>query len=180
MLGIFKALSVILRPIYNLTDALIMTICKLLLIADVAITTMSVAGRYISFIPDPAWSEQIVLTLMVYMAVLSATLAIRKRAHIRMTAFDKYLPPKVVKALDILSDLSVLILGIIMLFYGIKICQSPLAKFGCYESLPTLSRVWMYLPMPVAGASMIIFELEQIVLRIEEFFAPEENKLERR
>ena len=107
--------------------------------------------------------------------VLSATLAIRKRAHIRMTAFDKYLPPKVVKALDILSDLSVLILGIIMLFYGIKVCQSPLAKFGRYESLPTLSRVWMYLPMPVAGASMIIFELEQIVLRIEEFFAPEGN-----
>ena len=166
----------IFRLIYDWTDKIIMNVCKLLLVADVAITTMSVAGRYISFIPDPAWSEQMVLTLMVYMAVLSATLAIRKRAHIRMTAFDDYLPPKLVKYLDLLSDFAVLALGVIMLIYGIKVCQSPLAKFGRYESLPQLSRVWMYLPIPVAGAGMIIFELEQIFLRFEELFALNEVK----
>ncbi|MBR1672968.1 MAG: TRAP transporter small permease subunit, partial [Fretibacterium sp.] len=116
----FKALEK-LRPIYDWTDKVLMAICKLLLVADVGITSMAVAGRYISFIPDPAWSEQIVLTLMVYMAVLSATLAIRRRAHIRMTAFDSYLPPKVVKALDLLSDAAVLGLGIVMLVYGIKV-----------------------------------------------------------
>ncbi|MBQ4470027.1 MAG: TRAP transporter small permease [Synergistaceae bacterium] len=166
----------IFRLIYDWTDKIIMNVCKLLLVADVAITTMSVAGRYISFIPDPAWSEQMVLTLMVYMAVLSATLAIRKRAHIRMTAFDDYLPPKLVKYLDLLSDFAVLALGVIMLIYGIKVCQSPLAKFGRYESLPQLSRVWMYLPIPVAGAGMIIFELEQIFLRFEELFSLNEVK----
>ena len=153
-----------------------MIVCKLLLIADVAITTMSVTGRYVSFIPDPAWSEQIVLTLMVYMAVLSATLAIRKRAHIRMTAFDEYFSPKTVSVLDLISDIAVCALGIIMLIYGVKVCQSPLAKFGRYESLPTLSRVWMYLPIPIAGASMIIFELEQIFLRLEEIFNGKEEK----
>ena len=136
---------------------------------------MSVTGRYVSFIPDPAWSEQIVLTLMVYMAVLSATLAIRKRAHIRMTAFDEYMPKKVVRYLDLLSDLAVFALGVVMLVYGIKVCQSPLAKFGKYESLPGLSRVWMYLPIPVAGAGMIVFELEQILLRLEEIFALSES-----
>ena len=44
----------------------------------------------ISFIPDPSWSEEVVLTLMSYMAVLSAALAIRRKAHIRMTAFDRF------------------------------------------------------------------------------------------
>lgn len=169
------ALKSILRPIYDWTDKIIMVVCKLLLVADVAITSMAVAGRYISFIPDPAWSEQIVLTLMVYMAVLSATLAIRKRAHIRMTAFDDYLPKKVVKALDLLSDVAVLSLGIILLVYGIKVCQSPLSRFGRYESLPNLSRFWMYFPIPLAAASMIIFELEQIVLRLEDLFGIKEE-----
>ena len=148
-----------LRPVYDWADKVLMAVCKLLLIADVGITSMAVAGRYISFIPDPAWSEQMVLTLMVYMAVLSATLAIRRRAHIRMTAFDSYLPPKLVKALDLLSDSAVLGLGAVMLVYGIKVCNSPLARFGKYESLPQLSRVWMYLPIPIAGGSMILFEL---------------------
>lgn len=159
-----------LRPLYNFTDKFIMFLCKLLLVADVVITSMSVAGRYISFIPDPAWSEQMVLTFMCYMAMLSATLAIRKRAHIRMTSFDAYLPNGLVKFLDLVSDVAVFALGCVMLYYGIKVCQSPLARFGRYESLPQLSRVWMYLPIPVAGAGMVIFELEQIILRLEDLF----------
>ncbi len=164
----------ILRPIYNLTDKFLMFVCKLLLIGDVCITSMAVAGRYIPFIPDPAWSEQIVLTLMVYMAVLSATLAIRRRAHIRMTAFDSYLPPKIVRVLDLLADIAVFGLGVVMLVYGIKVCQSPLARFGKYESIPTLSRFWMYLPIPVAGGGMVIFEIEQIIQRLEEIFDPQD------
>jgi len=167
--GILKTLAK-LRPVYDWTDKIIMFICKLLLIGDIGITTMAVTGRYVSFIPDPAWSEQMVLTLMVYMAVLSATLAIRRRAHIRMTAFDKYLSPKMVNTLDLIADLAVLGLGVVMLVYGIKVCNSPLARFGKYESLPQLSRVWMYLPVPIAGAGMIIFELEQVFQHIEEFF----------
>ncbi len=165
----------VLHTVYDWTDKLIMLVCKLLLIADVGITSMAVAGRYISFIPDPAWSEQIVLTLMVYMAVLSATLAIRRKAHIRMTSFDAYLPKRLVRFLDLLSDVAVFSLGIVMLFYGIKVCNSPLARFGRYESLPQLSRVWMYLPIPVAGAGMIIFEIEQIFTDIEELLGKEKD-----
>ncbi|MBQ9897229.1 MAG: hypothetical protein IJM40_07940 [Synergistaceae bacterium] len=43
---IFKTLEKI-RPLYDWTDKIIMFICKLLLIADIVITSMSVAGRYI-------------------------------------------------------------------------------------------------------------------------------------
>lgn len=158
------------RPIYDVTYKVILFICKILLIADILITSFSVLGRYIPFIPDPAWTEQVVLTCMVYMAVLSATLAIRKNAHIRMTALDRFLPPKLIKVLDIVADLAVLILGIIMLHYGWAVCQSPLAKFGKYESLPWLSRFWMYFPIPVAGVGMIIFELESIYNHIKALF----------
>jgi TRAP-type C4-dicarboxylate transport system permease small subunit len=85
-----------LKPAYDMIYKIVLFICKILLIADIAITSMAVAGRYIPFIPDPAWSEEIVLTLMAYMAVLSAALAIRRNAHIRMTAFDRFLPKKLV------------------------------------------------------------------------------------
>ena len=87
------------KPVYDVTYKIVLFICKLLLIADILITTMSVLGRYISFIPDPSWSEEMVLTLMSYMAVLSAALAIRRGAHIRMTAFDTYLPKKLLQIL---------------------------------------------------------------------------------
>lgn len=159
MSKIFSTIDKI-EPLYQWTYKIVMFICKILLIADICITSLAVAGRYIPFIPAPAWSEQMVLTFMIYMAVLSATLAIRTNAHIRMTALDSFLPPRVIQVLDIVSDIAVFALGYIMLTKGIEVCNSPLAKFGKYESIPTLSRVWMYLPIPIAGGSMMIFELE--------------------
>ena len=92
------------KPAYDITYKIVLFICKLLLTADLVITSVCVVGRYVPFVPDPAWSEEVVLTLMSYMAVLSAALAIRRNAHIRMTAFDQYLPKSVIRALDILAD----------------------------------------------------------------------------
>ena len=174
MPAFFRAVKRI-RPVYDWTYKILMFICKLLLIGDIVITAWAVAGRYIPFITDPHWSEEIVLTLMVYMAVLSATLAIRKGAHIRMTAFDTYLPKKLLTVSDILADIAVLVLGCFLVYYGIKFCNSPLSVRGKYASLP-LSKFWQYLPIPVAGFGMIIFELEQVFLHIEALFIREEKK----
>jgi TRAP-type C4-dicarboxylate transport system permease small subunit len=175
MNSFFKAVDKI-KPLYDVTYKVMLLICKLLLIADILITSMSVLGRYVSFVPDPAWSEEIVLTLMSYMAVLSAALAIRRGAHIRMTAFDVYLPKTVIKILDILADVFVMGLAIIMLTVGWKYAMNIGSK-GTYVSLPKLSRFWMYFPIPVAGFAMIIFELEAIYNHIKSFFVKEGEKV---
>jgi TRAP-type C4-dicarboxylate transport system permease small subunit len=48
------------KPVYDKAYAVIMFICKILLIADIAITTLTVLGRYVPFIPDPSWSEEVI------------------------------------------------------------------------------------------------------------------------
>lgn len=162
-----------LKPAYDMTYKFVMFVCKVLLIGDILITTMSVIGRYVSFIPDPAWSEEVVLTLMSYMAVLAAALAIRRGAHIRMTALDNYLPKNLVKALDILADVSVLILAIIMITVGWQYATGIGAK-GTYVSMPGVSRFWMYFPIPLAGVAMLIFEIEALYNHIKAIFVKEE------
>ncbi|OLA26521.1 MAG: C4-dicarboxylate ABC transporter permease [Faecalibacterium sp. CAG:82-related_59_9] len=154
---IFTTLDKI-KPAYDITYKVVLFICKLLLIADIIITTMSVIGRYVPFIPDPAWSEEVVLTCMSYMAVLSAALAIRRGAH---------------KVLDILADLAVCVLGIIMLVVGWNYATT-LGGRGFYVSMPWLSRFWMYFPVPLAGVAMIIFEIEAIYNHIKSIFVKEE------
>ena len=161
------------KPIYDWAYHVIFVICKLLLIADILITSMAVVGRYVSFIPDPAWSEEIVLTLMSYMAVLSAALAIRRGAHIRMTALDNYLPKNVVKFLDILSDVAVLILAVIMISVGWKYATTIGAR-GFYTSMPKLSKFWQYLPVPLAGVAMFVFEIEALYNYVKSIFVKEE------
>lgn len=161
-----------LKPAYDMAYQIFLFLCKLLLIADILIASMVVAGRYISFIPSPAWSEEIILTLMAYMAVLSAALAIRRKAHIRMTAFDKYLPKKLVIFLDIVSDIAVLVLAVVMVVVGWRYAVQIGSK-GTYVSMPTVSRFWMYLPIPVAGVAMFIFQIEVLLNNIKKFFPNE-------
>ena len=155
-----------------MTYRVVLFLCKLLLVVDILITTMAVAGRYISFIPDPAWSEEVVLTCMSYMAVLSAALAIRRGAHIRMTAFARYLPAKVVKSLDIIADLAVLALAVIMITVGWKYATGIGSK-GTYVSMPKVSRFWMYFPVPLAGVAMLVFEVEALYNHVKSFFVKE-------
>jgi TRAP-type C4-dicarboxylate transport system permease small subunit len=163
------------KSVYDWTYKIVLLICKLLLIGDIVITCMSVLGRYIPFIPDPAWTEEVVLTFMSYMAVLSAALAIRRGAHIRMTAFDIYLPKALIRFLDILADVCVFALGVIMVVVGWRYANTIGAK-GTYVSMPSVSRFWMYFPIPVAGVAMIIFEIEAIYNDIKGIFVKEEVK----
>lgn len=160
------------KPAYDMVYKFVLFLCKMLLIADILITSMAVAGRYISFLPDPSWSEEIVLTLMAYMAVLSAALAIRNRSHIRMTAIDRYLPDKLVLFLDILADLAVLALGVVMLVVGWRYAMTIGSK-GTYVSMPSLSRFWMYFPIPLAGFAMIVFEIEVLYGHLKKIFLKE-------
>ena len=174
MKSFFDAVDKI-KPVYDVAYKVVLFICKLLLVADILITSMSVLGRYVSFVPDPAWSEEIVLTLMSYMAVLSAALAIRRGAHIRMTALDVYLPKTLIKILDLLADASIMVLAFVMLIVGWQYATTLGAK-ASYVSLPKLSKFWMYFPIPIAGLAMIIFELEALYNHIKGFFIKEEDK----
>lgn len=164
-----------LKPVYDVTYKIVLLICKLLLVADILITCISVTGRYVPFIPDPSWSEEIVLTCMAYMAVLSAALAIRRGAHIRMTAFDRFLPKKLLTCSDLVTDVAVFILAIVMITVGWTYAVEIGGK-GNYVSMPSLSRFWMYFPVPLAGIAMVIFELEAIYNHIKSFFVKEEAK----
>ena len=162
------------KPVYDAVYHVTAVLCKLLLVADILITSFQVAGRYIPFIPDPSWTEQVVLTLMAYMAVLSAALAIRRGAHIRMTAFDRYLPASLIKFLDILSDVAVMVLAVIMIVVGWDYARSIGSK-GNYESMPWLSRFWMYFPVALAGVAMLVFEIEALYSHVRSFFIKEEG-----
>ena len=162
------------EPLYNFVYSVFMLICKLLLVADILITSWIVLARYVKVIPAPNWGEELILTLMSYMAVLSAALAIKKNAHIRMTAFDRYLPEKAVIALDLLADVAVLGLAVVMLVIGWQYA-SGIGSKGTYISMPWLSKFWQYFPIPLAGVAMIFFEVERIIIDIERFFGGKEE-----
>ena len=147
------------RPFYSAVYKVVMLLCKLMLIADILVTSWVVLQRFVPSIPPANWGEEVILTLMVYMAVLSASLAIRRNAHIRMTLFDNKLPKKMIPFLDLFSDILVLILAFIMAFEGLKLANHiP----GFFIALTWLPKFWQYFPISLAGFAMIFFEIERI------------------
>lgn len=158
------------KKLYDKLYSFVMLICKLLLIADVLITSYAVLGRYVGkYIPlldDPAWSEEIVLTCMIYMAFLSASLAIRKQTHIRMTSLDTFLPDTVCHVLDLIADLLVLAFSFVMIWEGFQFATTIGAK-ASYVSLPGLSKFWLYAPIPFAGIAIALFQLEVLYHHIQ-------------
>ncbi|MFV0440832.1 MAG: TRAP transporter small permease [Lachnospirales bacterium] len=163
------------KPLFEGMDKAVLFISKILLITDILITTYAVLGRfdfvkkYIPFINDAAWTEEVVLSCMAYMAVLSAALAIRRGSHIRMTAFDKYLPKKLILFLDILADIALVGLALVMIFVGWKYAMTIGGK-ATYVSMPTISKFWMYFPIPLAGVAMLTFLLESLYNNLKKVF----------
>ena len=79
-----------------------------------------------------------------------------------------------VTSLDILADVAVLVLAVIMLTVGWTYA-SGIGSKGTYVSMPGVSRFWMYLPVPLAGVAMIIFEIEALYNHIRSFYVKEEK-----
>lgn len=147
------------RPVFTMAYKVVMFLCKLMLIADILVTSWVVLARFVPAIPAPNWGEEVILTLMVYMAVLSASLAIRRNAHIRMTLFDNKFPKKAIPFFDLFSDILVLLLAFVMAFEGLKLANKiP----GFFIALTWLPKFWQYFPISLAGFAMIFFEVERI------------------
>ncbi|MBQ7372761.1 MAG: hypothetical protein IJW67_12945, partial [Blautia sp.] len=93
---------------------------------------------------------------------------------------DRYLPKVVINILDVAADIGVLILAFVMIRYGFQYANGIGAK-GFYPSLPWLSKRYMYLPIPIAGIAMVVFEAESLfnnVLKLmgkEQLVAREES-----
>ena len=144
----------------------VMVVSKVLLLIDLGNTMLAGMGRHKRYVPAWAWSEEIILTCMIYMALISAGLAVRREAHVRMTALDKYLPQMLVKTLDVFDDLMVLGFSALMFVEGIQYAARVGVR-SMYTSIPWLSRFWLYIPVGIAGLVIFLFQLEVICKHVK-------------
>ena len=163
------------KPFLDACSFILLQICKVFLVATVLLTSAMVAGRFIAFIPDIHWAEEIIMTLLGYMALLASALAIRRGAHIRMVILDKYLPKMVVKVLDVIVDIGVLFVCYLFITAGWEFAMT-LGGRGTYTALPWLSLFWRYFPIPIGGFFMFFFGVEVLYNHIRVFFIKEETE----
>ena len=154
------------RKIYDTIYWLFMTFCKLVFIASIGITSYVVFMRFV-FSKTPRWGEQAILLCMVYMAMISASLAIRTDKHLRVVLIQYIFPESIrEKAMNVLHGLSevcIFLFSLFMIIYGTQFTK--LMTKSVLSGIP-IAKAWLYAAVPVAGVCMLLMQSELFILFI--------------
>ncbi|MBR2528392.1 MAG: TRAP transporter small permease [Blautia sp.] len=154
------------RKFYDAIYWLFMTFCKIIFIASILITSYVVFMRFV-LSKTPRWGEQSILLCMVYMALISASLAIRTDKHLRVVLIQYAFPERIrAKAMDVLhalSQITIFLFSLFMIVYGVQFTK--LMQKSVLSGIP-IAKAWLYAAVPVAGVCMLLMQSEQFLLFI--------------
>ena len=154
------------RKFYDTIYWIFMTFCKLIFIASICITAYVVFMRFVMS-KTPRWGEQSILLCMVYMAMISASLAIRTDKHLRVVMiqylFPAHIREKVMDILHGLSEICIFLFSLFMIVYGTQFTQ--LMSKSLLSGIP-IAKAWLYAAVPVAGVCMLLMQSELFFLFI--------------
>ena len=139
------------EKLYNLID----WICSFFLLGMVIVVSIVVVGRYV-FNVTPGWGEELALFCMTWFGMLSAALAEKRDAHIRVAAMDKIYPKPVTWLLHKLYYLIKIVFALVLLVEGIKLTMTNIPVL--MSGIP-VSEACLYLSGPVTGAVLLLFLL---------------------
>ena len=93
------------------------TVCSILLTIQIIVISIVVFGRFI-LNRSPAWGEEPSLFCMVWFSMLSISIGIRNKNHIRITLLEKILSPSAKRIVDLINDLMIVLFAIFIIYYG--------------------------------------------------------------
>ncbi len=136
------------RPV----DAVLGTLCVLMLAGTVTLTVLQVVFRYL--LDDPlSWSEELARWLFVWTVYLGCALLVGQGRHMRMAMLSGKLSERASQWLDFLAHGVVAATGIAMAVHGWDFCMRVTGTSG---SLEWPSR-YLYLAVPVSGALTALY-----------------------
>ncbi|ANY20227.1 Sialic acid TRAP transporter permease protein SiaT [Tsuneonella dongtanensis] len=129
------------------------------LVLMTAIVGWQVFARYV-LNNSPSWAEQLTLLLMLWYALLAAAAGFQQGFHIRIAALQARLPERQARWLRIVVEALVVMTGVLFVVWGIQLAET--VRTHTIPSL-SLSRAWAYLPLPIAGACIVLFSATRLV-----------------
>lgn len=151
---VLEAITTVIDWIYRI----LIEYSKFVLIVIVLIVSAQVFSRKVLH-SSIRWSEEVTLLLMVWMAFISMAIGVEKNLHIDIEVFFKHFPPAMQKVINIINNLLVLLVGTVLLVYGVKLIQSTSTSTLPATQWPASS---LYLMLPVGGFFIVYFSLLRI------------------
>lgn len=147
------------RAVCDGAEALSRLIVGFSIAAIVGVTIAAVWYRYGLDAPL-SWTEQVCRILFVWSVFAGAAVLYRQMLHIAIDMFVVMLPEGAQKALYWLNQGLMLLIGVLMLVFGLEITLGTLGQtFGALEISPAT----FYAAAPFSGLLIILFWVEKLV-----------------
>jgi TRAP-type C4-dicarboxylate transport system permease small subunit len=136
----------------------------MILVAALAVIVfLQVFNRFILKAPL-AWSEDLAMLLFQWVAFLGAAVGVKRTRHFGIELVVKRMSARARHWIEIaVIPLVVGAVAVVMIVQGYSLIQFNLNRV--YSSMD-LSYIWAYLPIPISGALIILFLIEQEVQRL--------------
>ena len=134
---------------YRLLDWLLVGTVAILVIP----VSLQIISRFTSLIPSYIWTEEMARFLFVWMIMIGAMVGIRDSAHFDVDLWPE-LKPRPNALLRLISNLFVLAMALVFIWYGIKFVQ-----FGWNQNseLAELPMPFIFAAWPIAGFTWVLF-----------------------
>lgn len=122
------------------------------------------------------WSEELSRFITIWASFLGASYGFRYGAHIGVEAFKAWLPFRVRRTIDLLADLAVIIIAVLMMYYGYSIIVNVHLKFGQVSPAMRIPMWIAYLAIPVGYFFMILRNIGLSIDAIKDIINGEAEK----
>jgi TRAP-type C4-dicarboxylate transport system permease small subunit len=159
----------------NFIDTYYRLLCTLL-VAAVAVliipVSLQIFSRFTSLIPSYIWTEEMARFFFIWMIMIGSMVGIRDSAHFDVDLWPE-LKPRANALLRAVSNLAVLVLALVFLWYGIKFVQ-----FGWSQNseLAELPMPFIFAAWPLAGATWLLFLGEKFRADLRLLFSSPERQ----
>lgn len=145
-------------------DKITITLCIVIFIAMVLLTTYQVGMRYLFKSPSSI-SETLTRYLFVWLVILSATYVFGQRDHICITFVKDKLSPPVRRVVEIINNCVIILFSVLIMLYGGQV----IARMNMvqYDSILKIPTGIIYSIIPICGVIIIFYSVLNILKDIK-------------
>ena len=148
----------------------LMLLCGACLVGFTSTTLLDVGARVLGH--PLLWPQEVTSAFFIYGVFIGAAVATRRSDHLQLSAVAEALRGRARVAIEVFNRAVIMAVGLFLVFFG---WQNFLTGFGSFRMPSMLPIAYLYAPIPVCGALVALFSLEQIVNGLRYGFSQRQN-----
>lgn len=147
------------RRFLNLYESILVVLTTSMLSIFTVVIAYQVFSRYVDFVPRFMWTEEISRFSFIWMLFLGAAVAVRKGTHFLIDIIPKQTKEQYGNLLDVVVLLVICFVALSMVVGGVRFVEMGFKRISTTSGIQL---AWIYLSIPVSGASIAVFTLEKL------------------